>query len=125
MSEYKNLIESIVDILDVHFKYTTYKIIEQDSNTFIANINTVYEGKTEDVHFLDDLVHAICFVFDENPFTSLGAATGTDDIMYSLYTYPEWQMGHDVPLHTRVYSEIRFMAVNPEVFIRIHISIPQ
>ena len=82
-------------------------------------------GEWEDVHFLDYLVHAICFVFDENPFTSLGAATGTDDIMYSLYTYPEWQMGHDVPLHTRVYSEIRFIAVNPEIFIRIHISIPQ
>jgi type IV secretory pathway VirB6-like protein len=130
MNEYNNILNEIITLLNKDFVHTAYKIVEQDHNTFICNINTIYNNTYKTIFFLDDLACNIFEIFDTNPFTSLGAATATDDIMYSIYTYPRWEDENNEShtpnlLHTRIYCEIRFMAVNPEVFIRIHISIPQ
>ena len=123
--EYINILNCIVELLDVRFKHTRTTVIEQNSNTFVVDIDTVYEDKTDDVYMLIDLVYAIGGIFEDYPLTDTDALTGTDDVMHSLYIYPSDDLGHHIPLHTRIYAEIRFMLINPEIFIRIHITIPQ
>lgn len=123
--EYMNILKCIVDTLNVRFVHTRTNIIEQDNNTFIVDIDTTYIDKTDDVYILLDLVYAIRDIFEDHPMTEAYALTGTDDIMHSLYIIPNDDLGHYIPLHTRIYAEIRFMAINPEMFIRICIRIPQ
>jgi len=123
--EYINILNCIVDTLNIHFKHTSTNIIKQDSNTFVVDIDTTYKDKTEDVYLLLDLVYAIEDIFNDYPMTDASAITGMDDIMHALYIYPSEDLGHQIFLHTRVYAELRFVAINPEMCIRIHIHIPQ